>query len=418
MKTARVVLVDCAEAPGRGLAYGAADTCHLLNVPAEGMSASPEDPQHFTNWLQRIPGQTLCAGSFVPRPIFGAYLQSLFVESGAGHVRDVVLGCKATAEGYCVELAGGGKVVADRVVLATGHHRPAPLPKVDPAVIGQGLYQHDVWYTPTGRRSDGAALRDDLPILLIGSGLTAVDMVLRLRAKGYAGRIVACSRHAIAPVTHAATPVLAHPAVSMETHATALAYFRAFRAACRDGVPWRSGIDSLRGISNHLWCRLPYLEKQRFRRHLQRRWDVARHRVAPEIAALLQAEFRSGTFEIMHGRIAGVEACDDHAQVLIAGRDAPFQAAQVLNCTGPDLKYQRVGSSLLDGLFDAGLIVSGFESAGIATDADGAVIAADGHVSERLFAVGPMRLGTLFESVAVPEIRVQARDLALHLAAY
>jgi uncharacterized NAD(P)/FAD-binding protein YdhS len=34
-----------------------------------------------------------------------------------------------------------------------------------------------------------------------------------------------------------------------------------------------------------------------------------------------------------------------------------------------------------------------------------------------VFALGPLRFGTLFETTAMPEVRTQARDLALTLVA-
>jgi hypothetical protein len=42
--------------------------------------------------------------------------------------------------------------------------------------------------------------------------------------------------------------------------------------------------------------------------------------------------------------------------------------------------------------------------------------ARDGSYSPILFNLGPARLGTLIESIAVPELREQAVDLAAHLA--
>jgi hydroxyacylglutathione hydrolase len=42
----------------------------------------------------------------------------------------------------------------------------------------------------------------------------------------------------------------------------------------------------------------------------------------------------------------------------------------------------------------------------------GAFIGADGRPADRVFALGPLRFGTLFETTAMPEVRTQARDLA------
>jgi uncharacterized NAD(P)/FAD-binding protein YdhS len=43
---------------------------------------------------------------------------------------------------------------------------------------------------------------------------------------------------------------------------------------------------------------------------------------------------------------------------------------------------------------------------------NGAVIDAQGSASNSLFAVGPLRKAKLYESIAVPELRVQVAELA------
>ena len=76
------------------------------------------------------------------------------------------------------------------------------------------------------------------------------------------------------------------------------------------------------------------------------------------------------------------------------------------------MNYRRVGSALLDRLFEQGLISPGPLGAGFLCASTGAMIDARGDVSECMFNLGPGRLGTLLESIAVPEIRQQAVQLA------
>lgn len=46
------------------------------------------------------------------------------------------------------------------------------------------------------------------------------------------------------------------------------------------------------------------------------------------------------------------------------------------------------------------------------TDETGAVISADGRPDPRLYAIGSVRRGQLWESIAVPELRQQAAALS------
>jgi uncharacterized NAD(P)/FAD-binding protein YdhS len=190
------------------------------------------------------------------------------------------------------------------------------------------------------------------------------------------------------------------------------------RAAIRAGAEWRAAIDSLRETTNELWLRLPIKEKKRFRRHLQRRWEVVRHRMAPPIADVIEAELRNGTLEIREGHLKAVEASAAGAHITLRTHDGneSFYAARVINCTGPSMNYRRVPSALLQNLFHRGLVTSGPLGTGFHCSQDGAVIDARGHASETIFNLGPGRLGDLVESIAIPEIRQQAVALASTLA--
>jgi hydroxyacylglutathione hydrolase len=194
---------------------------------------------------------------------------------------------------------------------------------------------------------------------------------------------------------------------------------RAVHQALKAGKPWRAVIDSLRPRTNELWLALPLAEQKRLRRHLQRRWEIVRHRMAPSIADCLDAELSGGTLVLRQGSLHAVRPADGGAVVEYrsSGQIAEVAATRVINCTGPDTNYHRVGSPLLNSLFAQGLIVDGPLGAGLWSNQNGALRAEDGTASAILFNIGPGRLGTLFESIAVPELRTQAMELAAFLAA-
>jgi hydroxyacylglutathione hydrolase len=83
------------------------------------------------------------------------------------------------------------------------------------------------------------------------------------------------------------------------------------------------------------------------------------------------------------------------------------------------MNYRKVDSALLKNLFEQRLVADGPLRMGFNCARSGALIDADGAPSKVLFNVGPGRLGTLNESIAIPEIRQQAADLAklLHQSA-
>lgn len=400
--------------PAFGLAYATPSLRNLLNVAAGGMSADPDDPDHFLNWMRTHVAPETTADTFVPRAIYGLYLRALYSAAAPEHVRDTAIACTRDGALYSITLVSGEVLRARHVVLACGHFDPARLPGIPKDLDATGCYHHDAWAEDVF-----AQIGTDDEVLLIGTGLTTVDVVLRLREYGHRGRITAMSRYGLFPRRHAAHPTLPAPVVEPgTTMATARTYLRAFHAALRSGTDWRAAVDSQRPVVNTLWLQLSDAEKSRFRRHLQRRWEIHRHRMAPHIADLIEAEQRDGTLRTLDGRVTAIAASDSRLRVTAQGWNETFEVetAHVINCTGPSLHYRRAGSPLLSGMLDAGMIAPGFAGAGLDCTPEGALINRNGQVADSLFTVGPARLGTLFESIAIPEIRQQARDLALLLA--
>src|ERR1700738_4257548 len=301
---ARVILIDQRPDFGLGLAYSTPSLRHLLNVPAGKISALPDQPDHFLDWLRKNHDPAATGNTFASRAVFGRYVQFLLrstspLEQEIATVVDVRL----HDSGAVLTLDNGCELRADLIVLATGNFDPAPLPGITKAASDSGLYHHNAWATETYE-----GLHPDAPVALIGTGLTGVDVVLRLRELGHRGRIIAVSRHGIFPNRHDDYTPLRSAAIQSDTPATCVAYLRALRAAICGGAEWRAAIDSLREATHDRWLRLPIEEKKRFRRHLQRSWDVGRHRMAPPIADVIASELRNGTLDIREGHLLAVDA--------------------------------------------------------------------------------------------------------------
>jgi hydroxyacylglutathione hydrolase len=408
---ARVILIDQRPDFGLGLAYSTPSLRHLLNVPAGKISALPDQPDHFLNWLRRNHDPAATEKTFAPRAVFGRYIQSLLASTSPLEQEiATVVDLRLHGSGAVLTLDNGCELRADMVVLATGNFDPAPLPGITKGATDSGLYRHNAWAAETYEGLDPGAT-----VALIGTGLTGVDVVLRLRELGHRGRIIAASRHGIFPNRHEDYAPLSSSAIPLDTPATCVAYLRTLRAAIRAGAEWRAAVDSLRETTNELWLRLPIQEKKRFRRHLQHRWDVVRHRMAPPIADVIESELRNGTLEIREGYLQSVDVSPAGAHITV-GDSESFYADRVINCTGPSMNYRRVPSTLLQSLFKRGLVTSGPLGAGFHCSQNGAVVDSDGCASEIIFNLGPGRLGDLLESIAIPEIRQQAVELASTLA--
>src|SRR6201984_1085450 len=245
---ARVILIDQRPDIGLGLAYSTPSLRPLLNVPAGKISALPDQPNHFHNWLRRNNDPAATEKTFAPRAVFGRYIQSL-LKSTRPLEQEIaaVVDLRLHDSGAVLTLDTGCELRADLIVLATGNFDPAPLPGITKAASDSGLYRHNAWAAETYEGVDSHA-----PVALIGTGLTGVDVVLRLRELGHRGRIIALSRHGVFPNRHDDYLPLSSSAIPLDTPATCVAYLRALRATIGAGAEWRAAIDSLRETTNKL----------------------------------------------------------------------------------------------------------------------------------------------------------------------
>jgi uncharacterized NAD(P)/FAD-binding protein YdhS len=109
------------------------------------------------------------------------------------------------------------------LVLAQGNQAPGSPPFA--RGIPSDLFVNDPW-SDAGREAIRRAAEDGGDVLIVGTGLTMVDVVLSLDGAAHKGRIVALSRRGLAPRSHAdfeAAPVELEDAAGIAGPAMALA---------------------------------------------------------------------------------------------------------------------------------------------------------------------------------------------------
>jgi uncharacterized NAD(P)/FAD-binding protein YdhS len=415
----------------RGVAYGTRSPHHVLNVPAGNMSALADDPEDFLRFCQRLDSRAT-SGSFVAREIYGDYLDSLLREAEASIVHNVglrrvvgeVVGLKPASDGEsaCVALASGGVIRTDRVVLAFGHFPPR-----DPAIDNPSFYTSERYIRDPWAAGSLKHIETDGPVLLIGTGLTALDVCVSLAAQSRQRPIYAVSRRGLLPQSHrspahapAPNPL---PGILEGIDARVLGYSRAIRAevakTVQRGGDWRDVLAALRTITPRLWRRLSETERARFLRHLQPYWDVYRHRAAPEAHARFQELIASGTLQIIAGRLLAFSETSDGVEVTLRRRGEPramrITVSRVVNCTGPSSDPRAADDPLIKQLLAQRLLRPDALGLGVEVSENYALLDADGVASKVLYYVGPMLKAQNWEATAVPELRVHAKRLAEQL---
>lgn len=408
-----VTLVDEPDSIGRGLAYARSASHHLLNVRSGRMSAHPDDPGHFTNWLAAR-GIADDEG-FASRRIYGDYLRAT-LDATAAKVGDRlrIVNARAvsayrTAGRWSVSLTDGGRITATKLVLALGNLPPdAPFPFAD-ADLSVGVYCNDPWNAAI---VDGLRLQDT--VVLLGTGLTMIDTALLLKQSGFGGRIVAISRRGLLPRAHAAGAA----------HAQGMEGFDALPLSRRvqhlrrraDEIGWRDAVDELRPITQPLWRDSAFETRDRFLRHLRPWWDVHRHRVAPSIEARVEHLRSEGGLEVIAAKTMSAVRDDDGARITYRCRGAnettDLTARRIVNCTGPSGDIGRSNDPLLRHLLANGVVRADAHRLGIEVDDRQGVVARDGIAWSDLWAVGPIARGNIWEMTAVPDLRSQAAAMA------
>jgi uncharacterized NAD(P)/FAD-binding protein YdhS len=420
----RIALLEMRARLGHGLAYSTSLEQHLLNVPAGKMSAFPDQPAHFLEWLRARNAPGAAADAFAPRRLYGEYIEDVLKTSvgalGGGkfcHIRAEVVDARVTADGATLALDSGATVKAAKVVLALGNSASAPFEH--PSVLKMGSRWHVSPWMGDALRVRFAGER----ILLVGTGLTAVDSALALNGQALAAKTFMISRRGILPYVHDLRRQADSPPVFADPSNIRL-IFRELRARIEhvreaDGC-WRPVVDSLRPVSNEIWQGLPLEDRSRFVRHLKTYWEAHRHRMAPQVQVQVDKLRAQDKLEVIAGRIRESVRKGDAIDVAIVerrGAQRRLEVDRAINCTGIHEDYNKSPRRLIRALVESGLARANDLGSGFRTDLDGALIDRGGKASPVLFTLGPPRRGELFETTAIPEIRSQAEALARHLMA-
>ncbi len=429
----QVVVLEPDHPLARGVAYSTRDPEHLLNVPAASMSARADDPDHFVRWLERharrfdLHAEQLGTGLhtvYAPRYLYGQYLQDA-LEEAAEQVQPGVTLVSVSAEALAVSVAARGLSVrlsdrhlnAEAVVLAVGNLPPRALPSaVD---VGRGQVQTDPW-------SDAALgdLGPDDALLIVGIGLSTVDLVVSLHARGHRGRIYALSRRGVLPQPHLPPATGENGVVTLATELTRRPAAglpelvrRVRRAVGAHPGPWQEVVDSLRATTPALWRGLSLRDKRRYLVHLRPYWDAHRSRVAPQVAGVIADCQTSGQLVVLAGRLVGLTPDGNELEAvckLRGGGVRTLRVVRVVNATGPETDLTRTTHPLLSALLHAGWIRPEVTGLGLEVDPTGRV---KGTQTRPLYALGALRRNESYEGIAVPELRAQAHELASTLLA-
>ncbi len=202
-----------------------------------------------------------------------------------------------------------GQIEADVAVLATGN-APARLPFEAPP---SDRIVAEPWLP--GALAGVTSSDDCGAVVILGTGLTMLDLAMAITASNPDAVIHAMSRHGLLPRSHPGTPSASRrplwlPAITRTTGPVRLAdlMWQVRSTIAARPAHWFDVMDALRPFVPGLWRRMPDADKRLFLRHVARYWEVHRHLVPPATASRITALRATGRWLVHSGQVIGVRA--------------------------------------------------------------------------------------------------------------
>jgi uncharacterized NAD(P)/FAD-binding protein YdhS len=262
-------------------------------------------------------------------------------------------------------------------------------------------------------------------VLVMGSGLTAIDVVQGLRRAGHRGPVRLVSRHGRLPLPHAKP---GEPALAVERERFAggpLEVLRTLRALARErgarGLGWQGALDAIRPHVTSIWRGWTPAQRRTFLRSARPMWEIHRHRAPRAILADMERQVHARAVTLERGELVELRPSGDGGVLATfrgpGGTTFAHSVARIFNCIGPGMSVRDTVDPLVGSMLRSGAATADPVGLGLRTDDSGRLLRGDGGADERVHLVGALRRGDLWETTAVPELRAQAEAVARALAA-
>lgn len=444
-----IFIVEPREHLGRGLAYSAVDPDHRLNGPLDVQAIDPEHPEDLLRWCNEArvrendPEASVPSGHlFLRRSVIGEYLSAQLalhsyddvLGSTIVHVRDTAINVTVAEKEYIVSTSQNGNLTADMVILATGNSIPS---------LRKPFESHHASHSriiPNPLEAGSlSAISSEANVLIVGSGLTALDMLSTLLRRGHQGKITVVSRRGLRPRGHSpeilglktsqkpADPIMKKmsapiPDFIAREPVSVRRWCRALRieiARVEDaGGTWHEPFDEVRDVAWKLWPLLPLAEKKRFLHRLRLFYDIHRFRTPPMNEKMAAEAEQDGRVKYLAANVAQVTAEPGSASVQVDFEIAGNTEARhrisfdyVVNCTGLDSGTSSSTNPLLAKLERNGLIRRHETGLGYDVTASCEAINSEGGVQPRLRIIGPPTAGAFGDPLGAIYISAQVNRI-------
>ena len=381
-----------------GPAFSSFSPHYILNVPTIKMSAFSDAPRNFCEFLEKkYPQiwQEVGENGFAPRRIYGEYLDELTRQAFADakknnvefeFVEKEVVKILPQEEGFLIN----DEFAADEILLATSFTQSDLNLTTDVAGVVKKLWDANSQQFHQKKFTDER-------ICLIGSGLTAVDVIVGLKKKNFAGKIFVISRRGNFPKKHFAQAQLNPNFISADDTKNGLLFLcLKIRNFLRQNPQFdlRHVVDSIRPITLSLWQNFDQKNKKLFLR-LSPYWNIFRHRAPASSMALIEQMIECGQIEIKKKGVKKI--AEKNGKIFVETKDEELTCDLAVNCLGFELRAEKY--PLFAQMIAADLLKKDL------------ILVQSNHPQIHL--LGGLNVGRDFECTSVPDLRVSVERVVL-----
>ena len=400
---------------GSGNAYGSKHKDYRLNVRSEIMWIHPEKKNEFTNWAKKNIKDSQAfheSGNFYRRTDFAIFvhskLEKILLKKQLIHKKHLVKKIYKENDGIWVSiLCNQEKLTSKNIILATGNPVPTwPCHIEAKAMKRKGALIENPW---SGNWVNNIHKKDT--ILIIGTGLTALDCLSALKSLHHEGQIILISKSGKFPPMQAKWERKQNPKWPDEHNqellpSTMIKFFKSYLPDSPPSTPkWQSAWEELRLDLNKHWDRISNSGKIKLKNKLYSTWSRFRYRASPHVISAKEYFFNNNQMQFYKGHVKKI-SLDREGSLLCLFDGGKVIADKVINCSGKgndDLITQIINDKIgAQDIFNETLKV----------DKNNKVIPVKVDENFGLYMIGPTLVESFGDIVAANKVSMQGINLA------
>lgn len=337
---------------GFGQAYGSQHDQYRLNVRDNLMRIDPDKPDDFVRWAKdqiNDPDAHVDAGVFYRRRDFARYmkekLEASTQKAPIHFIRDHVE--TIARDGLWKINTNSGEYDADLLVIATGNP-----PSILNFACDDCIKPHLT--TQPWQENWSQHINTDDDLVIVGGGLTAMDILASLSASHHHGHISIVSPKGILPPPQLdwrdqPKKGFEWPAVNS---ASAMMQVMKKNMGSKDWLDRTSQerFEKLRKGISPVWRGLSDADQIRLKKHMGWLWQLLRYRAAPQTVAAQKNLSQKGQLSLIKGRVEAIAPCrktEDNHKITVQLTDGQMIDAHhgfIATGAGRDLLLTQMGA--------------------------------------------------------------------------